>query len=349
MTSAASHCRSRPSRRRNQQGGYAILLVLFLMTLLILASVAVAPNFKTQAQREREKEMIWRGKQYIRGVKLYYRKTGKFPTSLDDLTKPKLGSIRFMRQAYKDPMNNKDGEWRLIYVGPAGQLIGSLKPQRALQLTGIGGFQGMGGIGGVAAPSIGGGIGQPAGQQPFGQSLGGQSTFGSQPFGAGATPGQGTNSLNSNTGFGQNAASGAGAVSADTSLPGTSADTPEAAAANEALLNSDPPTIMGGNIIGVGSKINQSSITIYETAKNYKQFEFIWDPSKDALVVGGAAGPQNGLIPGTQQPQQGLFGTPANSLAPGAGNSSNPSPAPNSPLTPEPTPPETSPNPPPQP
>src|SRR5579863_5984773 len=227
MTSAPSLRRSRSSRRRNQQGGYAILLVLFLMTLMILASVAVAPNFKTQAQREREKEMIWRGKQYIRGVKLYYRKTGKFPTSLEDLTKPKLGSIRFMRQAYKDPMNQKDGEWRLIYVGPAGQLIGSLKPQRALQLTGVGGFQGIGGVAGVAAPSIAGGIGQPAGQQPFGQSLGGQSTFGSQPFGASAT-GQGTNSFNNNSGFGQNAAGAPGTVSADTSLPGTSADTPEA-------------------------------------------------------------------------------------------------------------------------
>ena len=47
--------------------------------------------------------MIWRGRQYVRGIKLYYRKTGRFPTSMDDLTKPKLGSLRFMRQAYKDP------------------------------------------------------------------------------------------------------------------------------------------------------------------------------------------------------------------------------------------------------
>ena len=325
------------------------MLVLFLMTLLILASVAVAPNFKTQARREKEKEMIWRGKQYIRGVKLYYRKTGKFPTSLDDLTKPKLGSIRFMRQAYKDPMNQKDGEWRLIYVGPSGQLIGSLKPQRALQLTGIGGFQGIGGAGGIAAPQIGGGIGQPAGQQPFGQSLTGQSSLGGQPFGANTNAGQGTNSFNNNSGFGQNA--GGPGFSADTSLPGTSTDSPETAAANEALLNSDPPAVMGGNIIGVGSKINQSSITVYETAKNYKQFEFIWDPSKDALVVGGVAGtgPQNGLLPGTQQPQQGLGGAPLNSSAPGTSNSPNPAPSPNDPMNPQPTPPETSPNPPPQP
>src|SRR5260370_14165243 len=83
--------------------------------------------------------MIWRGKQYARGVKMYYRKTGKFPTSMDDLIKPKLGSLRFMRQAYKDPMNTKDGDWRLIYVGPTGQLIGSLTPHQTIQMLGIGG------------------------------------------------------------------------------------------------------------------------------------------------------------------------------------------------------------------
>jgi len=65
--------------------------------------------------------------------KLYYRKMGRFSDSLDDLTKPKLGSSASW-QAYKDPMNKENGEWRLIYVGAAGQLIGSLKPPQNLQL-----------------------------------------------------------------------------------------------------------------------------------------------------------------------------------------------------------------------
>jgi hypothetical protein len=43
---------------------------------------------------------------------------------------------------------------------------------------------------------------------------------------------------------------------------------------------------MGGNIIGVGSKINKSSIIIYDKAKNYRLFEFIWDPSKDNVMAG---------------------------------------------------------------
>src|SRR4029077_487722 len=116
------------------QRGFAMMMVMFLTTLVLLGAMAAAPYIRTESQREKEQEMIWRGKQYVRGVKLYYRKMGRFPTSVDDLTKPKVGSLRFMRQAYKDPMNKEDGSWRFIYVGPAGQLIGSLKPRQNLQL-----------------------------------------------------------------------------------------------------------------------------------------------------------------------------------------------------------------------
>jgi hypothetical protein len=53
-------------------------------------------------------------------------------------------------------------------------------------------------------------------------------------------------------------------------------------------------TIIGGNIIGVGSRINKRSIMVYERAKNYRLFEFIWDPSKDSMGVG-----QPGMQTGT--------------------------------------------------
>src|SRR6267142_872510 len=125
---------SQPTAVHRSERGYALLMVVFLVTVLLISAIAVAPNILTEGKREKEKEMIWRGKQYARGVKLYYRKMGHFPTSLDDLTKPRVGSLRFMRQTYKDPMNKEDGAWRLIYVGAAGQLIGSLKPPQNLKL-----------------------------------------------------------------------------------------------------------------------------------------------------------------------------------------------------------------------
>src|SRR5882724_1907441 len=119
-------------RRMRGQGGYALALMVFMLALIVVATAAVAPNIITNGRREKEEEMIWRGKQYVRGIRLFVRYyqthggTTRFPTSMEDLTKNKVG-IRFMRQAYKDPVNKVDGSWRMIYVGPNGQLIGSLK------------------------------------------------------------------------------------------------------------------------------------------------------------------------------------------------------------------------------
>jgi type II secretory pathway pseudopilin PulG len=269
MTARRVRTAGKPGER-----GYALLLVLFLVALLVISTAAVAPNILTAGRREKEKEMIWRGKQYTRGVKLYYRKMGRFPTSLDDLTKPKLGSLRFMRQQYKDPMNKEDGAWRFIYVGPAGQLIGSLKPpQQNLALPQIGTAIGTpaSALNGPNAPGQLGGIGGQGGLLPSASS-------GTTASGATGTP-----------------------VSADQGTPGSN---------GQAIPSGDTPTIVGGNIIGVGSKIDKSSVIVYQKAKNYRLFEFVWDPSKDRIGAG-----QPGMQTGTglgQQPGQNPGNPPQN-------------------------------------
>jgi hypothetical protein len=252
---------------KHSERGYALLVVIFLVSVLFISTMVVAPNILTEGRREKEKEMIWRGKQYTRGVKLYYRKMGRFPTSLDDLTKPKIGSLRFMRQAYKDPMNKEDGSWRFIYVGPAGQLIGSLKPQQNVQL-----FQG----GGIGTPANAlNGPGAPAQPSAIGQQ------------GLGGTPPGGTTS-------------GATSGTNPPATTGTPVGTDQNDAGSNSQASGDAPIIIGGNIIGVGSKVNKSSIIVYEKARNYHLFEFIWDPSKDTFTVG-----QPGLQTGTGLGQQG--------------------------------------------
>lgn len=269
-------------------------MVIFMATVLLILATMAAPNIKTDGQREKEKEMIWRGKQYTRGIKLYYRKLGHFPTSLDDLTKPKIGSLRFMRQAYKDPMNAQDGSWRLIYVGPAGQLIGSLKPQpQNLQ------------------------FGQPAGIGTPAAAMGSPGGPGSIPnSGFGSVLGQAIGQVGAlNSPNSQNPTTTTGpAVSADQST-GPSTDTP--------IPTDDPPTILGGNIIGVGSKINKKSIMVYEKAKNYRLFEFIWDPSKDTFGMG-----QPGMQPGAGigQPIGQPIGPPPGQPVPSGGSPGAPPP-----------------------
>src|SRR6202047_617999 len=155
-----------------RQDGFALMMVMFLTTIVLLGAIVAAPYVRTERQREKEAEMIWGGKQYVRGIKLYYRKNGRFPTSVDDLIKPKVGSVRYMRQAYKDPVNKEDGAWRMIYIGPAGQLIGSLKPPQTFQIPGIAGTQ----------PGV------PAGNNAQQGNSFGSSGFGQSGFGQSSAP-----------------------------------------------------------------------------------------------------------------------------------------------------------------
>src|SRR5258708_15317769 len=107
-------------------------MVVFMVATMLITAMAVTPNLLTEGRREKEEELVWRGNQYVRAIGLYYRKFGKYPTKVEDLTKETNG-VRFLRQAYTDPMNKEDGSWRFIYVGPNGQLLGSVKQTNLLQ------------------------------------------------------------------------------------------------------------------------------------------------------------------------------------------------------------------------
>jgi hypothetical protein len=277
--------------RTSREHGYALLMVMFIAALMIAVVMTAAPNILTQGKREKEEEMIWRGKQYVRGIKLYHRKFGRFPTSLDDLTKPKVGTLRFMRQAYKDPMNKGDGTWRLIYVGPAGQLIGSLKPPQTINVSAAGGS-----TPGTPAATLAG-----ANQPQPGVSAG-QAPAGAQ---AGATP---------------------GATGGETP-PNPSAANQVDSASNPPGAPTDTPVIIGGNIIGVGSKVAERSVKVYEKAKNYRLFEFVWDPSKDVIAV-GPSGVQVGTpnAPGQGQGQSPFGAIPMPNATNPAPNAQQPTP-----------------------
>lgn len=273
------HTRKTPSGSTSQSG-YALVLVMFFLAMLILLMAEAAPTVLSSIQREKEAEMVWRGKQYTRGIRLYYLKMNRFPTSLDDLTKPKTG-IRFMRQAYKDPMNRIDGSWRLIYVGPNGQLIGSLN-DRTISINGVGSpMAGAQNAGALFSSANNTGLTSINANSQTSLSGINQAASATNPNGATATAlANGTTPANS-TGNGDDAAN------QDPSQP-------------HSLVGSmDASNTIGGNIIGVGSKVNKASFLVYEKAKNYRKFEFIWDPSKDTTVGRASAGigNQNGINP----------------------------------------------------
>jgi type II secretory pathway pseudopilin PulG len=235
-----------PIERKRNDAGYTLLMVVFLVAVMSVTAMAVAPNLLTEGRREKEKEMIWRGQQYQRAILLYYGKFGRYPTKIEDLTRQTNG-VRFLRQAYTDPMNKDDGSWRFIYMGPNGQLIGSLRPTNLLQ-TALS-PQGVAGL----SLLTGGGV------QPL-APLGAASTQQQTP----GVTGQTTNAM------GQQLAG-----------PSTTANP----------LESQPQPltgpVLGGNIVGVGSKVKKSSLKVYLGGDTYEQWEFIANTTGQQTVLPG--------------------------------------------------------------
>lgn len=148
----------------------AALLVAMSVTA-ILMTVAL-PVWKQMERREKEEELIFRGQQYVRALRLFSAKyANASPPNIDVLVEQ-----RFLRRKYKDPITNDD-----FLPILAGQPIPgtSTAPQ-----TGAG----AGGRGGTAASPFGSGIGgrAPAPAQAAGGATGGR---GVSPIG---TPGAGS-------------------------------------------------------------------------------------------------------------------------------------------------------------
>src|ERR1051325_8613222 len=49
--------------RRRSEGGYSLVALLAVMTVVALFAMAVAPSLQQQSQRDKEKEAIYRGEQ----------------------------------------------------------------------------------------------------------------------------------------------------------------------------------------------------------------------------------------------------------------------------------------------
>lgn len=279
------------TRRRRSESGYALLMALCLVLLMIIASQVVLRNLATQGRRQREDEMIWRGRQYVRAIRLFYHKTGHYPQTVEELQKG-LPELQFLRPAaYQDPMNRPDGAWRMIYVNAAGQIIGSVK-YATLQQMAL-----MDLNGGKLPPAQGGAQpGTPAGVT--------QTGTGDTPQGAqGAPPGPSTPSQGG--GPGGSADNGPSASQSPPVGPGAAPG--QAAGASGGALQPTGPVdgpVLGAFLTGVGggSKSGRPSLKVYRGGKKYGDWEFIWNPIEDQARAVQAGASSQGAQPG--QPGQ---------------------------------------------
>jgi type II secretory pathway pseudopilin PulG len=96
----------------------AVLLIVMGISAVWMA--ASLPKWRTESTREKEAELLFRGQQYVRAMRLYGMKNpGGSATSIDILV-----TNKYLRRKYKDPITNED--FVPLYGGnrptaPAGQ------------------------------------------------------------------------------------------------------------------------------------------------------------------------------------------------------------------------------------
>lgn len=276
------------------ESGFAYLLAMMMVVAVIIASSVAVENGIAQARRQREAVTIWRGEQYVRAIRLYYKKTQHYPQTIEDLQKGNL-NIHFLRpEAYKNPMNKQDGSWRLVYVTPAGQIIGSVRYANLQQMalivlnngqmptlpTGQAGVPGAPATPPAAAPVVHTGEPGPDPNQP-------PDINNSEPQPTPPDP--------------------------QSALPPTPQGLPPNAM--NALLTMKPTgpvsgPVVGGFLTGVALGPDKPSQKVYMGGKKYIQWEFIWNPMVDQAraVQAGGSGAATGSIGGAAGTAGGILG-----------------------------------------
>jgi len=180
-----------------------LLMLMLAVTMIVITLMSVVPNYRRSILRDREVEMIHRGEQYERAIRIFYRNNGsQYPISLEQLEN--MNKVRYLRRRYKDPMT-KDGSWKLVHItdlaaikgtatGLAGTGAGAA--QQDQQSSGTSAFSGsaFGGPGsGNAFGGAGGGTGSSSafGGAGSGSAFGGAATSGGNPATSGDVLGGG--------------------------------------------------------------------------------------------------------------------------------------------------------------
>lgn len=154
--------------------GYTLIALVIGIAILTILVAAVAPSLGTIMKREREEELIFRGRQYARALGLFQRRYGRYPNQLKELYENRPRSIR---KLWKDPMC--DCNWHVLIQGTPdavpGSPRGSPAPPGAPQFGAP--TPGPRGPGSRLTPTPSGLFGGGGGDQPVGPIVGVRSTI----------------------------------------------------------------------------------------------------------------------------------------------------------------------------
>jgi hypothetical protein len=284
-----------------------LVFVILLAALMLMALAVAAPIVAKDLRRDKEVESAHRANEYVRAIRLFYRKNKTYPVSIEALEN--TNNVRYLRKQYVDPLTGK-ADWRIIHVGE--------------NKTTVKGFFGQP-LGGLNTTGAGG-------------SLGSASTLGT---GFGGTPSS-TSSPTSPTGTTPGSTTGSTTVSGGSALAGgfQGATIGGSTTGSSTTGNSTSSSSSGsggiGQIMGVGSAKTGDSIMTPNQQVTYETWEFLYDPKIELLyqqanILGGGAA--SGSV--NSQPLSNMGNSPGAGQSNAPGGSNNPAPTTPQPRSPQ--------------
>ncbi len=268
------------ARSAGERGDEGFLLVgaIVLVFLVLLALTVAAPRVAREMQREREIESQHRANQYVRAIRMYYKKFNHYPSSVEQLEN--TNHQRFLREKYLDPLTGKD-DWRLIHVGENKTKVKGFFGQ---DLPGL--QAGLGSAASLASPTGGGATGTTGSTTAFGGTNASASAFGSTSTGTGSSGAFGGSSMGSfgstTTGGGLTATGGSGLSGATTGSGTTGTGTSGSGVSSQ---NATDATGTGGAIMGIGSSKSGDAMLAINDQTTYQTWEFLYDPRIEQLYA----------------------------------------------------------------
>jgi type II secretory pathway pseudopilin PulG len=325
------------TERQGEQGFMLVGLIVAIFLILLALSVA-APKVTQNLRREQEVEAIHRGNQYVRAIRLYYRKTNTYPARIEQLEK--TTNIRYLRQRYVDPITGKE-DWRLIHVGEAKTTVKGFFGQPLAGLAGAGMGSPTGSNAGAA------GAGQTGLTSAYGSPGGGGGGSGSSSGGLGSSSGGlGSSSPGTGGGLGGSTLGGTTTGGGLGSSPAGTGTAPSTIGASAGIGGQSASTFSGSAqpFVGVGVPKEGDSITVLNEQTTYNTWEFIYDPrieqlyAKGALLGAGASalgsGSGSSMGSGSGSSPSGLGNSPNSGTGLGSGSGLGTMPGSTSPTTP---------------
>ena len=156
----AANSKSEIRNPKLPEAGYTLVMVVMIVAIVAIMMGVAVQTVSFQMQREREAELIFRGKQYVEGIRLYRQKYGRYPMRMKELWE---ADPRVLRRKWTDPITGSE-EWGVVFLGQEGQQVGApggptapgqSRPRSTPTRTPVFGDRGLGGRGEKVGPIIG--------------------------------------------------------------------------------------------------------------------------------------------------------------------------------------------------